>query len=154
MTIASHSPEHTRRLGEALGKRLRPGDVVLLSGGLGAGKSEMARGIARGLDVEGPLPSPSFPILLVHEGAQYPLYHMDLYRLEGPDELYAAGLDEVLGGDGVAVVEWPQRAGEAMPRRHLRIDIDFGAESEERCLAFTLSGDMPETILAGLEELS
>lgn len=154
MTIASHSSEHTRRLGEALGKRLRPGDVVLLSGDLGAGKSEMARGIARGLGVEGPLPSPSFPILLVHEGTQYPLYHMDLYRLEGPDELYAAGLDEPLGGDGIAVVEWPQRAEEAMPPRHLRIDIAFGLEPEERSLAFALSGGMPATLLAGLEELS
>lgn len=154
MTITSHSPEHTRRLGEALGKRLYPGDVVLLSGDLGAGKSEMARGIARGLGVEGPLPSPSFPILLVHEGKQYPLFHMDLYRLEGPDEFYAAGLDEPLGGEGVAVVEWPQRAVEAMPSRHLRIDIDFGAEPEERSLAFTLSGGVPESLLAGLEELS
>ena len=154
MTIISRSPEHTHRLGEALGKRLRPGDVLLLRGDLGAGKSALARGIARGMKVEGPLPSPSFPILLAHEGGCCPLYHMDLYRLEDVEEAYTIGLADYLGGDGVAVVEWPARAMDMMPARHLEIEIAFGDTDEERILIFTLSGGMPEIMLDGIEEVT
>ena len=154
MTIVSHSPAQTRRIGASLGQRLCPGDVVLLQGDLGAGKSEFARGIAQGMGVDGPLPSPSFPILLVHEGREHPLYHMDWYRLADAGELYAAGLEEYLGGDGIAVVEWPQQAQEAIPARHLLVDIAFGQSEEERVLVLALAGGMQKDLLLGLEEVS
>ncbi len=119
----TYSPEETRALGTRLAAHLRPGDVVLLDGNLGAGKSEFARGVARGLGVAGPVPSPSFTILNVYEDGRCPLYHFDWYRIESPEEIYEMGLDERLGGDGVALVEWSERAEECLPERALRVRL-------------------------------
>ncbi len=121
--MVTHTPAQTRRLGEALAAQLRAGDVLSLEGDLGAGKSELARGIARGLGVEGPVSSPSFTILNVYEEGRIPLYHFDWYRLESPEELYELGMDEYLGGDGIAVVEWAVRCPEAMPGNRLEIRL-------------------------------
>ncbi len=132
----THSPQETRTFGERLAGQLQTGDVLLLSGGLGAGKSELARGIARGLGVTGCVPSPSFTILQVHEGGRLPLYHFDWYRLGGAGELYELTLDEYLYDGGVSVVEWPEAAAEAIPDRHLDIRIDVTGETDRR---FTLA---------------
>ena len=102
--IETNSAAETRALGERLAKQLKAGDVILLEGELGAGKSELARGVAKGLGVQETVTSPSFTILNVYESGRIPLYHFDWYRLSGADELYDMGLDEYLGGDGVAVV--------------------------------------------------
>ena len=107
--MKTSSPLQTRRLGERMAQQLRAGDVLLLLGDLGAGKSELTRGIARGLGISGPIASPSFPIMNLYDTGRVPLYHFDWYRLESVDELYEMGLDEYLGGDGIAVVEWPER---------------------------------------------
>ncbi len=104
------SPEETAAFGRALGALLEPGDVVLLTGGLGAGKSVLARGLARGLGVTQVMPSPTFTLMQPYEG-RIPFYHFDLYRLDEPDQFYEAGLDEFVGGDGAAAIEWPERAG-------------------------------------------
>ena len=109
MRFKTRSEDDTLALGRALGAFLRPGDALLLSGDLGAGKSVLARGAARALGVDGPMPSPSFTIMFPYEG-RVPGYHFDLYRLSGPDEFYAAGLDEWFGGPGVCLVEWPEMA--------------------------------------------
>lgn len=143
-TYRTQTAEETRALGKVLGAGLVPGDVVLLSGPMGAGKSELARGIARGIGIEGPMPSPSFPILLVYEGPDFPLYHMDLYRLEGEEECEEIGLSEYLGGDGVAVVEWPDRAPGLMPARRLEIHMGFSDTPEERELNLVYRGGMGE----------
>lgn len=126
------SEEETMRLGKSLGARLRAGDVVLLEGEMGAGKSVFSRGVARGMGVEGPVPSPTFTIVNVHEGTRGRLYHFDLYRLEGADALYEMGLDEMIGTDGVALVEWPSQAAEAMPERCLRATITYDGDAPER----------------------
>ena len=105
--LKTRSEEDTFELGRALGAFLRPGDAMLLSGDLGTGKSVLARGAARALGVEGPMPSPSFTIMFPYEG-RVPVYHFDLYRLSGQDEFEAAGLDEWFGGRGVCLVEWPE----------------------------------------------
>ena len=110
MIYTTRSEADTLAFGARLSGMLSAGDTVLLSGDLGAGKSVLARGIARGMGVEGPMPSPTFTLMIPYEGASGRLYHFDLYRLADPDEYYAAGLDEFVGGDGVAVVEWPQMA--------------------------------------------
>ena len=111
MTFKTRSEADTMALGAALAPMLEKGDTVLLTGDLGAGKSVLARGIARGMGVTGPMPSPTFTLLLPYEGdGGRRLYHFDLYRLADPEEYYAAGLDEFVGGDGVALVEWPQMA--------------------------------------------
>ena len=130
--IITHSAEETRALGKRLAQLLRAGDVVLLQGDLGAGKSELARGVARGLHISGPVPSPSFTILNAYDEGDIPLYHFDWYRLESADELYEMGLDEYLGGDGIAVVEWPGRCPEAVPENALRIRLEQAGENERK----------------------
>ena len=116
MRLMLNTERETKRLGAALGGCLRPGDVVLLSGEMGAGKSVLTRAAARAMGVQGPVPSPTFTILNIHEGARMRLYHFDLYRLEGEDALYELGLDEFIPPvDGAAMIEWPQMAEGAMP---------------------------------------
>ncbi len=121
--MKTHSPAETRALGEMLARKLRPGDVLLFWGDLGAGKSEMTRGIARGLGVTETVTSPSFTIMNVYESGRVPLYHFDWYRLQSAEELWEMGMEEYLGGDGVAVVEWPSQCPEAMPETRLDITI-------------------------------
>ena len=109
MIYITRSEAETMRFASALAGMLDAGDTVLLEGDLGAGKSVMARGVARALGIAGAMPSPTFTLLIPYEGTKK-LYHFDLYRLADPDEFYAAGLDEFIGGDGIALVEWPQMA--------------------------------------------
>ena len=121
MLTVTNSASETRALGEQLASGLRPGDTVILEGELGAGKSELARGIARGLGVTETVTSPSFTILNVYESGRCPLYHFDWYRLESEEELYELGMDEYLSGDGIAVVEWAERCPDAVPEDCIRI---------------------------------
>ena len=111
MTYQTRSEADTMRFAAALGRQLDAGDVLLLEGDLGAGKSVVARGVARALGIAGAMPSPTFTLLIPYAGARMKLYHYDLYRLNDPDEFYEAGLDEFIGGDGVALIEWPEMAG-------------------------------------------
>ena len=128
--MITKSAAETRALGEKLAGRLRPGDVLLLEGDLGAGKSELTRGIAKGLGVAETVTSPSFTILNVYESERCPLYHFDWYRLESSEELYELGMDEYLGGDGIAVVEWPGRCPDAVPESAVRIRMTAAGENE------------------------
>ena len=133
LRLKTRSQDDTFALGRALGACLRPGDTLLLSGDLGTGKSVLARGAARSLGVEGPMPSPSFTILFPYEG-KCPVYHFDLYRLSGPDEFEAAGLYEWFGGAGVCLVEWPETVDlDARPcvRLTLRRAAEDGARDVE-----------------------
>lgn len=121
--MITHSPDQTRAFGRRLASQLRAGDVLLLLGDLGAGKSELTRGIASGLGVRATVTSPSFTILNVYEDGVVPLYHFDWYRLTSSEELYELGMDEYLGGDGVAVVEWPSMCPDAVPETRLEITL-------------------------------
>ena len=121
--LQTNSAMETRAFGESLAQQLSSGDVLLLEGDLGAGKSELTRGIARGLGITGYVTSPSFTILQVHQGGRLPLYHFDWYRLSSAEELYELSMDEYLYDEGVAVVEWPSMAQEAIPEKHLLIEI-------------------------------
>ena len=132
MLTVTNSASETRALGEQLASGLRPGDTVILEGELGAGKSELARGIARGLGVKETVPSPSFTILNVYESGRCPLYHFDWYRLESEEELYELGMDEYLGGDGIAVVEWAERCPDAVPEDCIRIRLEATGEETRR----------------------
>ena len=132
MLFTTRSEADTMNFARRLSPMLRPGDTVLLYGDLGAGKSVLARGIARGLGVEGPMPSPTFTLMVPYIGNKgQKLYHFDLYRLADPEEYYAAGLDEFVGGDGVAVVEWPQMA-DLEPTPALEIELTRGEGDETR----------------------
>ena len=148
--MRTNSPAETRALGFQLAAMLRPGDVLLLLGDLGAGKSELTRGIARGLGVTCPVASPSFTILNVYDEGRIPLYHFDWYRLNSAEELYEMGMDEYLGGDGVAVVEWPSRCPEAVPDTYLEVRIDTVGE-RDREIILTPRGGFREITLEAMD---
>lgn len=139
----TQSAAETRALGEKLARGLGPGDVLLLYGEMGAGKSELARGIAKGLGIQGHVPSPTFTILQVYEQGRLPLYHFDWYRLGSAQELYELGMEEYLQGNGVAVVEWPDMAQEAIPERHLAVHLTPEGE-EGRRIALEPQGGFPD----------
>lgn len=108
------SAETTRALGKMLGEHLLPGDVLVLTGDLGAGKTQLTKGIAQALGISVEITSPTFAIEAMYEGTgadgePLPLYHFDLYRLDDPDQLGDAGVWDVLGGDGVCVLEWGEQ---------------------------------------------
>ncbi|HTB21529.1 MAG TPA: tRNA (adenosine(37)-N6)-threonylcarbamoyltransferase complex ATPase subunit type 1 TsaE [bacterium] len=127
-SAAEHScagPADTEALAAELAAELRPGDVLLLSGVLGAGKTCFVRGLARGLDLpEGAVLSPTFQLVRESHGGRMPLYHIDLYRLEGPREALGLGLEEYFDGDGVCAVEWPERLGPLAPQGAWRVSIE------------------------------
>ncbi len=131
--VISQSPGHTRRLGARLGELLRGGELVLLEGDLGAGKTAFAQGIAEGLQVRQVVSSPTFTLLKEYEG-RLPLYHFDLYRLDDPLEILDLGFEEYFSGSGVCVVEWADRAEEVWPAEHLRIGFTMVSETQRRLL--------------------
>ena len=134
----THSEKETLRFSAALADMLNAGDTVLLTGDLGTGKSVIARGIARAMGVTGAMPSPTFTILIPYKGNKK-VYHFDLYRLADPDEFYAAGLDEFVGGDGVALIEWPQMA-ELEPRPALKLTLSRGDSDDVRIIQIENAG--------------
>jgi len=135
------SPEETIALGEALAGRLAPGDVVALYGDLGAGKTHLVRGIASGLGLDpAEVTSPTF--VLIHEyPTDPPLYHFDAYRIARPSEFIGIGFDEYSGGDGVCVIEWPERIEALLPPRTIRLRLTAPAAAVRR---FERVGDGPE----------
>jgi len=138
--FVSHSVAETQQLGARLSTQLQPGDVLLMLGDMGVGKSEFTRGLARGLGVKGYVTSPTFTILQVHEDGRMPLYHFDWYRLSDVEELYELSMDEYLYGDGISVIEWPSRAEEAIPETHLQVEL-IPTGDEERAIVLTPVGD-------------
>lgn len=127
----SLSSKETEKFGRLLGSLLRPGDVVCLYGELGAGKTVLARGIARGLGVEGPVTSPTFTLINEYAG-RLPFFHMDMYRLAGPQEISDLGCEEYFYGEGVTVIEWPERIEEVLPSERLNVYLKVQLEEPER----------------------
>lgn len=150
-TVTTTSEEATRALGERLGERLRAGDVVLLQGDLGSGKTRLAQGIGRGLGCPGPVNSPTFVLVNEHPGRER-LFHADLYRIAGAADLSELGLWEE-AERGVLVVEWPERGEDALPAATLTVAIDVG-EGDERAFRLRAGGGddgRGRDILAALE---
>ena len=131
MQTLSHSPERTQELGQALGKLAQAGDVFLLTGGLGVGKTCLIQGIAQGLDTDQPARSPTFVLITQYHG-RLTLYHADLYRLDQAEEVLDLGLDEYMDGDGVLVVEWAEKAPQAFPVDHLWVTLRALDETTRR----------------------
>ena len=134
----THSPEETQAIGEQFGQTLKPGDVVALIGDLGAGKTCLTQGIARGVGIftDQVVNSPSYTLINEYEGA-IPVYHIDLYRLEHHGEIVELGLEEYLEGDGICIIEWADRMLELLPEHHIRLQIrwedEFTRTIELRC---------------------
>lgn len=143
-SVLTKSREETAALGRRLAERLAPGSVVTLNGPMGAGKSELARGIARGLGVTGPLPSPTFTILNAYDAGRLPLYHYDWYRIEDEEELTVIGAEDHLPGDGVTLVEWAELAPGLLPRTRLDVTLTPVFEGV-RLIHLKPLGDFPDT---------
>jgi tRNA threonylcarbamoyladenosine biosynthesis protein TsaE len=122
LTISTKSPDDTIEWGKRIGKRLQPGDVIALYGDLGAGKTTLTRGIAAGLELDADIHSPTFTLIHEHAGL-IPLYHVDLYRLSGDDEVEFLGLEEYMYGDGVTIIEWADRMDSSLPVQRLDITL-------------------------------
>lgn len=128
MIIEAMSPEETIAVGVALGQILKAGDVLCLSGDLGAGKTYLTKGIAQGLGIREAVTSPTYTIMQVYD-AGVPLYHFDLYRLERAEDLEDLGFDEYIYGRGVSVIEWANKFPEAIPEVYLSINIRYIGEA-------------------------
>jgi tRNA threonylcarbamoyladenosine biosynthesis protein TsaE len=149
----STSPETTEEFGAKLGALLCPGDVVLLSGDLGAGKTQFTKGVARALGVEQPVTSPTFTLM-----SEYPiagggsLQHFDLYRLEDAQELDDIDYFGLLEGSAVSVVEWGDRFAECMPLDYLLVSLSL-ADDEARALRFEATGPRATALFARAMEV-
>lgn len=131
LRLRTVSAAATRRLGERIGRLLRGGDVVLLSGELGAGKTMLAQGVGRGMGILEPIKSSSFVIMNEYPGPELRLFHADLYRLEDPAQVAELALDE-LAERGVLVIEWPERAPEELPDERLVVRLAYEGDRERR----------------------
>jgi tRNA threonylcarbamoyladenosine biosynthesis protein TsaE len=150
LDFVSHSAGQTRRLGVRLGRLLQAGDVLLLAGEYGAGKTTFIQGLAEGLGVAGPVTSPSFTLIWEYcatsEHGELPFYHIDLYRLRTPEEALALGLEEYLDGAGVCAVEWADRFPEIMPVANLLIELAFLSDTK-RVVRLTPAGPHYELLV-------
>jgi tRNA threonylcarbamoyladenosine biosynthesis protein TsaE len=136
--VTTDSAAATNRAGVLLGVVAAPGDVVALTGGLGAGKTALAQGIAAGLGVTGHVPSPTFNILLVHR-APITLYHLDLYRLDDARQLVDIDFYETLESGGLSVIEWADRFPGELPDDRLDVDLEVAADGS-RTIRFAGTG--------------
>jgi tRNA threonylcarbamoyladenosine biosynthesis protein TsaE len=134
VTNISHSPEETQALGEAWGRAATSGLVIGLSGDLGAGKTQLAKGIARGLGITGRIHSPTFTLINQYQSGRLPFFHLDLYRLETPEQIIGAGLEEYFHPAGVTVIEWAERWPDAarFPARFRQVSIETLNETDRR----------------------
>lgn len=138
-SLVSTAPEQTRALGRALGSAAVPGSVLALRGPLGAGKTQLAKGVAEGLDVPTVVNSPTFVLMNEHVG-RLRLYHVDAYRLSDPEEALAAGLLDDRELEGVTVIEWADRLDGWLPLDRLEIDLEPGSGPAERRVRWEAHG--------------
>jgi tRNA threonylcarbamoyladenosine biosynthesis protein TsaE len=146
-TTESNSPEHTREIGRRIGAKAEPGDVLLLVGELGAGKTTITQGILWGLGGNEYARSPTF-VLVNQYPARLSMYHMDLYRLESIDEIENLGLDDYLYGDGVCVVEWADKAPGYFPVNHVEIRLEVIDDTTRKITMKSESTSLDRLVIA------
>jgi tRNA threonylcarbamoyladenosine biosynthesis protein TsaE len=149
-TIHTVGEEQTVALGRRLGTLANPGDVFLLSGELGTGKTCLVRGVAAGLGASDCASSPSFVIIREYRG-RLTLYHMDFYRLERPEEIADLGIEEYLYGGGICAVEWAERAAGLLPEEHLGLTLSYASGEGERDIVVTSAGSRYDAVVAALQ---
>lgn len=140
MKLHSRSAETTRGLALAIGPLLGAGDVIVLAGDLGAGKTTFTQGLAAALDVTAPVTSPTFTLVHEYEG-RLPVVHIDVYRLEHLQEVHDLGFDELVGGDAVAIIEWGDLLGPLLPPDRLQLSFEYDpADEQARFVSLALHG--------------
>jgi tRNA threonylcarbamoyladenosine biosynthesis protein TsaE len=122
--------------GERFGKLVSPPLIVTIAGELGAGKTTLVQAICRGYGVKDDVTSPTFALVHRYAGAKSPVFHLDLYRLERPDELTNLGWDEIMAEEALVLIEWPERAGDRIPRNHVPIDLQHLPSDPSRRLLY------------------
>ncbi len=140
LRIRTNSPEQTQAVGRSIGEQAQAGDIYLLTGSLGAGKTCLTQGIAWGLGVPGYARSPTFVLMTRYQGRMV-LHHVDLYRIGDSEEAWDLGLEEQLAGNGVCVVEWADRAAEIFPPDCLWIELSYGDSVDCRDITLEISGE-------------
>lgn len=146
LDVISHSVAQTQRLGARLGELARGGDLFCLEGELGSGKTCFVQGLGHGLGIAEPIHSPTFILANEHRGSRIPLFHLDAYRLRGPDEALGIGLDDYLSGEGVCVIEWAEKIRPVLPLDRMWIQFRHIDESK-RGLLIEASGLRYEEML-------
>lgn len=129
MKIKTYSEKETIQLGKDLAKKLKKGDVVAIYGELGSGKTTLIKGIVSGLSYKKPIKSPSFIIVAIYQ-TDFPIYHIDLYRLESIKEINNIGLLEYIYGDGISLIEWAEKIEEILPQKRINIKIYITGKDE------------------------
>ncbi len=139
LRATTHDADQTHALGRRLGALVRAGDVVVLDGELGTGKTVLAKGIAVALGVTEPVVSPTFTVVREYD-APTPLVHVDVYRLDHLQELHDLGFDDLVGGEAVTVVEWGDRVSAALPSDRLRVLLEPGERDDDRVVSVDAAG--------------
>lgn len=130
--------EETTSIGVALGKLLRAGDIICLTGDLGTGKTHITKGIARGLSIDEYITSPTFTIVNEYDSGRLKLNHFDVYRVSDPDEIYAIGFDDYIFSDAVSIIEWANYIEDILPNEYLHIHLEKDLEKGEDFRKITL----------------
>ena len=152
MKIISKSVNDTLKIGRAIAKNLREGDIVCLFGELASGKTVLAKGIASGLGIKrGVVISPTFVLLRQYSTAKMPLYHFDLYRLKTTEDIFALGYEEYFYGEGITVVEWADRLKYLLPKEYLKIKLSIKSDSQ-RLFEFSALGKHYRELLGKIYE--
>ncbi len=155
LRATTHDADQTHALGRRLGTLLRAGDVVVLDGELGTGKTVLAKGIAVALGITEPVVSPTFTVVREYD-APTPLVHVDVYRLDPLQELHDLGFDDLVGGEAVTVVEWGDRVSAALPSDRLRVLLEPGEGDDDRIVSVDAAGiswsDRREALAAALAD--
>lgn len=152
LRYASGSPEDTELLGELMAPCLAEGDVVVLTGGLGVGKTHLTKGVARGLGDGHPVTSPTFALMAVHDGGRIPLFHFDLYRLEHVFELEDTGIYDVLGYEGACLLEWGEQFQDELTDEYLAVVISRDADDPSaRSVALDPHGRRAEELARAID---
>jgi tRNA threonylcarbamoyladenosine biosynthesis protein TsaE len=152
LDIVSHGVDQTRRLGAHLGRLLAPGDVILLDGEFGSGKTTFTQGIAKGLGLDSHyVNSPTFTLINEYKGGRVHLAHVDLYRLQGAADISTLGLDDYLEGRGATVIEWPAEAESTLPHDRLLVEFEY-LNDTKRTLRFFAFGERYEQLLEVLKK--
>lgn len=128
MKKETSTPEETKELAISLAKEAKAGDIILLHGDLGVGKTVFSQGFAQGLKIEEPIQSPTFTILQEYDEGTLPFYHFDVYRISDPEEMYEIGFQDYLYGNGVCLIEWASKVEELLPEEVIEIKIEKNLE--------------------------